>query len=180
MTYKSPLRTAALIIFCLMLAIILREIVRAETMDPEPVPEYEVITYEEYLATYEPSESPTIDFDVEVKEQVGEIEELLTVKESVAAVYKVTAYCPCPKCCGEWSDGFTYTGDLAHEGTTIAVDPEVIPLGTIVYIEGVGERIAQDIGGAIDGNDIDLFFYSHEAALAFGIQYLEVTVVDSN
>ena len=174
MTYKSPLKTAALIIFCLMLAIILREIVRAEAA---AVVQYEVITYEEYLATYEPSESPTPIETVEVEQQVGERVEVVTSLGPQAEVYTITAYCSCSKCCGEWSDGFTYSGDLAHEGTTIAVDPEVIPLGTIVYIEGVGERIAQDIGGAIDGNEIDLFFYSHEAALAFGIQYLEVTVI---
>ena len=57
--YKSPLKTLALIIFCIIIAIILREIVRAEAVDP--VPEYKVITYEEYLTRYEPSESPTID-----------------------------------------------------------------------------------------------------------------------
>lgn len=177
MTYKSPLKTLALIIFCIMLAIILREIVRAEVVDQEPM-QYEVITYEDYINQYEAPESPTIDFDVEVKEQVEQGQELLTVKEPVADVYTITAYCSCSKCCGEWSDGFTFTGDLAHEGITIAVDPEVIPLDTKVYIEGVGERIAQDIGGAIKGNKIDLFFYSHQAALEFGVQYLGVTVIE--
>lgn len=175
-SYKSPLKSLALIVFCLVLAIILREIVRAEEADPEP--EYEVISYEEYISRYEPSESPTIDFEVEVKEQVGESSELLTVKEPQAEVYTITAYCSCEICCGEWADGFTYTGALAHEGTTIAVDPDKIPLGTKVYIEGVGERIAQDIGGAIKGNSIDLFFYSHEAALQFGRQELEVAIIE--
>ena len=74
MNYRSPFKTLATIIFCILLAIILREIVRAEAVDP--VPEYEVITYEEYLTRYEPSESPTIDFDVEVEEQVEEVQEV--------------------------------------------------------------------------------------------------------
>ena len=136
-----------------------------------PQPEYEVARYE---AT-EGSESIEVH---EVDLGLGRDTKKPTEDHREPETYTVTAYCSCSKCCGEWSDWFTYTGDLAHEGTTIAVDPEVIPLGTIVYIEGVGERIAQDIGGAIDGNEIDLFFYSHEAALAFGIQYLEVTVID--
>lgn len=175
--YKSPIRQAALIIFCIMLALILREIVRAETMDPEPV-QYEVITYEEYLTQYEPSESPTPIETIEVEQQVEQGHRIARAGQDLPETFKVTAYCPCPKCCGEWSDGFTFTGELAHEGVTIAADPSVLPLGTIVEIEGIGQRVVQDIGGAIEGNEIDLFFYSHEAALAFGIQYLEVTVIE--
>lgn len=175
-SYKSPLKSLALIVFCIVLAIILREIVRAEAVDPQP--EYEVITYEEYLSRYEPSESPTIDFDVEVEEQGEQVEEIIVAPIQNSETYTITAYCSCEKCCGEWADGFTYTGELAHEGTTIAVDPNKIPLGTKVYIEGVGERVAQDVGGAIKGNRIDLFFYNHADALKFGVQYLEVTIIE--
>lgn len=58
---------------------------------------------------------------------------------------------------GMKGDGITYTGTMATEGRTIAVDPNVIPLGTRVYIDGYGERIAEDTGGAIKGNKIDIY-----------------------
>lgn len=160
-----------------MLAIILREIVRAEAVDPVPV-KYEIISYEEYLTQYEPSESPTIDFEVEVEEQVNEGAEVATSLGPQAEAYTVTAYCSCEICCGEWSDGFTYSGDLAVEGITAAADLSKLPLGTVVNIEGWGERTIQDIGGAIKGNRIDLYFWNHADALAFGVQELEVTILD--
>jgi 3D (Asp-Asp-Asp) domain-containing protein len=89
--------------------------------------------------------------------------------------FKLTAYCACPKCCGKWADGITYTGTKATEGRTIAVDPKVIPLGSTVYIDGV-PYIAEDIGGAIKENRIDVFFSSHEAALQFGVQHADVAI----
>lgn len=64
--------------------------------------------------------------------------------------------------------GRTATGVKATEGRTIAVDPNVIPLGWWVYIEGVGYRRAEDTGGAVKGNKIDVFFNSRGEALQFG------------
>lgn len=89
--------------------------------------------------------------------------------------FQLTAYCDCEQCCGEWADGYTYTGTVATAGRTVAVDPDVIPLGSSVYIEGQ-EYIAEDIGGAIQGNRVDVFFNSHADALEFGVQYAEVSV----
>ncbi len=60
---------------------------------------------------------------------------------------------------------------------TIAVDPEVIPLGSIVYLEGIGTFIAEDTGGAIKGKRIDLFMESHNRALAFGIKRTKAYLV---
>lgn len=91
--------------------------------------------------------------------------------------FKLTAYCTCSKCCGDWSDGITYTGVKATPGRTIAVDPEVIPLGSTVYINGF-EYIAEDVGGAIDGYRIDVLCSSHEEALEFGIQYADVSILE--
>ena len=87
--------------------------------------------------------------------------------------FKLTAYCPCPYCCGEWADGITYTGTTATQGRTIAVDPDVIPLGSSVEIGG-RTYVAEDIGGAIQGNRIDVYFRSHAEALQFGVQYATV------
>jgi len=53
----------------------------------------------------------------------------------------------------------TSTGAIAEEGKTIAVDPSIIPYGSIVLING-NEYIAQDCGGAIKGNKIDIFVES--------------------
>ncbi|MEK4355493.1 ubiquitin-like domain-containing protein [Paenibacillus sp. FSL M7-1455] len=62
----------------------------------------------------------------------------------------------------------TATGTRVTEGRTIAVDPNVIPLGWWVYIEGIGFRRAEDTGGAIKGNKIDLYYDSVKRANNFG------------
>lgn len=62
----------------------------------------------------------------------------------------------------------TASGTRVQEGRTIAVDPDVIPLGWWVYIEGVGFRRAEDTGGAIKGNKIDVYYDSLDQALNFG------------
>lgn len=62
----------------------------------------------------------------------------------------------------------TATGTRVTEGRTIAVDPSVIPLGWWVYIEGVGFRRAEDTGGAIKGNKIDIYYDSVQQARNFG------------
>ncbi|MBR5908859.1 MAG: 3D domain-containing protein, partial [Schwartzia sp.] len=58
------------------------------------------------------------------------------------------------------------------------VDPSFIPLGTRVYIPGYGEAVAEDTGGAIVGNIIDIAFDTHEEALAFGRQDLEIYILE--
>lgn len=74
-------------------------------------------------------------------------------------LFTITTYCPCAVCNGGYTG--TAIGTSVTPGRTIAVDPSVIPLGTTVYIEGVGTRIAEDTGGAIKGNKIDLAVGSH-------------------
>ncbi|WP_409347042.1 ubiquitin-like domain-containing protein [Paenibacillus sp. MBLB4367] len=66
--------------------------------------------------------------------------------------------------------GMTYTGTTATEGRTIAVDKSIIPLGWWVYIEGLGFRRAEDIGSAVKGNKIDVFFDSEDYANKFGMK----------
>lgn len=87
--------------------------------------------------------------------------------------FRLSFYCPCEQCCGK-SDGITKTGTLATEGRTIAVDPNVIPLGSHVFIEGYGDFIAEDIGGAIKSNRIDVFLNSHSRCYDLGIAYATV------
>ncbi len=89
-------------------------------------------------------------------------------------VFELTAYCTCKKCCGNYSpevtglQAHTATGTIPTQGRTIAVDPSVIPYGSTVVIDGVGTFIAEDTGGAIKQNRIDVYFENHEDAIAFG------------
>lgn len=71
----------------------------------------------------------------------------------------------------------TASGTLLRHGV-IAVDPSFIPLGTRVFIPDYGEAVAEDIGWGIQGNIIDVAFDTHEEALAFGRQSLEIYILD--
>lgn len=73
----------------------------------------------------------------------------------------------------------TYTGITVRPGT-VAVDPKVIPLGRLLYVEGYGYAIAADTGGAIKGMRIDLYTSNyHEAVYDFGVQTRRVWVLPS-
>ena len=90
--------------------------------------------------------------------------------------FLITAYCHCSQCCGK-SDGITSTGTVATESRTIAVDPTIIPYGTKVKIDNV-VYVAEDKGGAIKGNRIDIYHSTHQAALEYGKQSHEVFVLE--
>ena len=89
--------------------------------------------------------------------------------------FTLTAYCPCEKCCGV-NTGITATGTKATQGRTIGVDPSVIPYGSVVEINGV-EYVAEDTGN-IHGNHIDIYFDSHDDAVAFGSKKAEVFLIE--
>ncbi len=93
---------------------------------------------------------------------------------------KATAYAPGPHDNDQWGDK-TYMGTTVRPGI-IAVDPNVIPLGSKVYIEypdGTGQyAVAEDTGGAIKGNRIDIAMNSVDKAYDFGIKNVKVYVVD--
>ena len=71
----------------------------------------------------------------------------------------------------------TATGSKPKEGRTIAVDPKVIPYGSTVYIEGYGYFIAEDTGGAIKGNRIDIFINDYNKARQLGRKTANVWIL---
>ena len=90
-------------------------------------------------------------------------------REPKPMIFEATAYC--------------YTGNRTATGTwpsrgTIAVDPEVIPLGSKLYVEGYGEGIAEDTGGAIKGEIIDLYMEDRNEALSWGRRQVEVRIIE--
>ena len=91
-------------------------------------------------------------------------------------VMESTAYEPGPVSCGKWASGYTCNGTEAGYGV-VAVDTNVIPLGTRLYIEGYGYAVAADRGGAIDGHDIDLGFLTVEECIQWGRKDVTVYIL---
>jgi 3D (Asp-Asp-Asp) domain-containing protein len=92
---------------------------------------------------------------------------------------RVTAYCPCPKCCGKYSDGVTACGHEIQPGDTFVAADGRYPFGTEMLIPGYSNSQpvqVLDRGGAIKGNRLDVFFATHQEALEWGVKYLEVRV----
>lgn len=107
-------------------------------------------------------------------------------KTTYLGEFKLTAYCSCSKCCGKWADNRPVdengdeivvgsTGERLTANYSIAVDPKVIPYGTVVEINGHDYK-AQDCGGGIKGNRIDVYFNDHQEALKFGRQKADVYI----
>jgi len=71
----------------------------------------------------------------------------------------------------------TATGTYARRGT-IAVDPRVIPLGTRLYVEGYGYGVAEDTGGAIKGDKIDVFFETDAEAYRWGVRRVKLYILE--
>lgn len=90
---------------------------------------------------------------------------------------EATAYtADCAGCSGITATGVNLNTN--RYAKVIAVDPDVIPLGSEVQIEGMGTYTAADTGGAINGNRIDVHVPSKSEAYSFGRRSVEVTVVD--
>ena len=93
----------------------------------------------------------------------------------VTKIFKITAYCSCSKCCGAHASGYTASGTLATANRTVAASSQYA-FGTKLIINGK-EYTVEDRGGAITGDRIDIYMNSHAEALAWGVRYLPVQVV---
>jgi 3D (Asp-Asp-Asp) domain-containing protein len=96
--------------------------------------------------------------------------------KSETVTMNVSAYCPGACCCGDFADGITADGHVITTGDKLIAAPPEYAFGTTMTIPGYGTAVVRDRGGAIKGNKIDLLFDTHQLALEFGRQELEVIV----
>lgn len=101
---------------------------------------------------------------MEMAKSHGQVKQVLTME--------ATAYLPTDG----GGDGITASGMQAKHGV-VAVDPNVIPLGTKLYIPGYGEALAADTGGDIVGSRIDVVMEDYGEAMQFGRRTVEVYVL---
>lgn len=137
-------------------------------------------TKEEEIEAFEPIKAETDCFEVPCPEVTPD--DFYSSVENVtnhSAVFKVTHYCGCSKCCGKYSGGsesiaYGASGKRLEALVSVAVDPSVIPLGTVLHdAEGRLYR-AEDTGGAIKGNRIDLFVGDHQEAINMGVKEMKL------
>ncbi|MDY3031156.1 MAG: stalk domain-containing protein [Clostridia bacterium] len=108
-----------------------------------------------------------------VAETVDESAPVEDNKGTYLGRFKITHYCPCSTCNGGWGNNTAYAGKIIP-GQTIAVDPNVIPPLSWVYIDGYGLRRAEDCGGGIKNYHIDMAVSSHSEAYRLGVVYKDV------
>lgn len=120
-------------------------------------------------------------------EEPGEAEKIneeITRGLMYAGTYTVTAYSADYACCGKHPShpeyGITASGTTATEGITIASDWSVLPVGTEIYLDGIGYRTVEDNGSGIDGKDLDLYFEDYDEAVRWGIKKLDVWIVGTD
>lgn len=129
--------------------------------------------YAENDPIFVPSDLQTVEYIAPAAEDYenDKIEAALLEKANVIEGCVVTHYDCCMKCCGK-TDGITASGVKATPGVTVAVDPSLIQLGSDVLVDYGDGTIhyykAEDTGGAVNGNHIDLCVESHEKAMQLG------------
>lgn len=111
--------------------------------------------------------------EAQTRRELAEAYEAIGAYEYIGTC-TVTAYCSCAECCGRWADGVTATGLPAGPGI-VAVDPDVIELGSTVIIDGQ-RYLAADTGSGVEGLHIDVCLASHQETVAHGVQKAEVWV----
>lgn len=138
------------------------------TLEPVPVEVAPAQTgYQSEAAVHSRSSQPTI-------------EERTSSGSGV--ICKITAYCSCDSCCGEWAynrpDGAVYgaSGVELVPGYSVAADTDIYPFGTILHINGKDYRV-DDIGTAVKGNVIDIYMSSHQEAVDYAVAYETVDVI---
>lgn len=140
--------------------------------EPEPKAEENTAEKVETVEQEEPAEKAEPVEQSNEQEQSNEASSNGETKTVTATAYTAK----CDGCSGVTSTGIDLNADPNKK--VIAVDPSVIPLGTEVYVEGYGKAVAGDTGGAIKGNKIDLHVPSKEEANSWGVQTVNVEILD--
>lgn len=144
---------------------------RAAAVEKEPAESQEPAVYTEPIGPELPEEEVQEDYENE------NIEAALLAQATRLDDVTVTHYDPCVKCCGK-TDGITATGVPVTPYYTVAVDPELIPLGSEILVDyGDGEihyYRAEDTGGAVRGKHLDLCVTNHTEALTLGVRQATV------
>lgn len=131
-----------------------------------------IVTSGNVISTHNSSLQTTEIFQEVTKDENGNVLTILGYDVDIAESHDMnaTAYT-----CNGYT-GYTASGTIAKVGV-VAVDPEFIPLGTKLYIEGYGYAIAEDTGAAIQENKIDLYFNSEEECYQFGVREVVVHIL---
>lgn len=154
-------------------------------MGAQPASSVRPITTSTMPAAEHAAIAPAIEVELlhDVVETIEPAVEIPAVAPHHVIHMEVTAYCACTLCCGPNAQGLTASGkDVEYNnGQFVAADAKVFHFGQKLIIPGyAGNQPVEviDRGGAIKGNKLDLFFPTHEAALQWGRQHLDVVVMD--
>lgn len=116
--------------------------------------------------------SASVDQPVEKSDstETAEQEEASFPKKTSLGTFRITGYDTCEKCCGMWAKyNRTFTGTIPTVRHTVAVDPQVIPLGSVIEINGIS-YVAEDTGN-FSGRLIDIYFNNHSEIYSYATQY---------
>lgn len=110
-------------------------------------------------------------------EKIKELEQ-----RDYAGEFKITWYTAGVESTGKTPEhpeyGITASGTTVTPGKTIAADWSILPPGTRVYIEGIGERVVEDSGGAVKGKHVDVYIPDLKSAQERGVAYAKVYILE--
>lgn len=98
-------------------------------------------------------------------------------KKKYLGKFYITHYCPCSKCCGVGGGKVTASGTRPTAGRTVGVNPKLIPYGTHLKVGKTRGYVAEDTGGGIGWNHLDIFCNSHAEALSKGVGWEKVWII---
>lgn len=98
-------------------------------------------------------------------------------KKTYLGKFFITHYCPCAKCCGVGGGKVTASGTKPKAGRTVGVNPKLIPYGTKLKVGKKKGYVAEDTGGGIGWQHLDIFCNSHQEALNAGVGYEKVWTI---